>query len=230
MVENRCAGATLTPDSVIGKSPAASPPIAERPALAASPRLFANPVLDKLSRTHHLVPLLAYLPAVVVLVWYARMHLSWPAIAAGAVGGYVYWTLVEYFGHRFGFHLELPGPLGARLHYLMHGVHHEHPDDKLRLVMPPLMSLPIILLTAPVLWVACGIDLALPVYAGFIAGYIGYDTAHYHLHHGRPRTGPGRALRRWHLRHHFEDATRGFGVSAPWWDFVFGTTPRRKAS
>jgi sterol desaturase/sphingolipid hydroxylase (fatty acid hydroxylase superfamily) len=28
------------------------------------------------------------------------------------------------------------------------------------------------------------------------------------------------------MRHHFQDDTRGFGVSAPWWDKVFGTAPR----
>jgi sterol desaturase/sphingolipid hydroxylase (fatty acid hydroxylase superfamily) len=25
------------------------------------------------------------------------------------------------------------------------------------------------------------------------------------------------------MRHHFEDERRGYGVSAPWWDVVFGT-------
>jgi sterol desaturase/sphingolipid hydroxylase (fatty acid hydroxylase superfamily) len=31
------------------------------------------------------------------------------------------------------------------------------------------------------------------------------------------------------MRHHFQDDTRGFGVSAPWWDHVFGTAPKRAA-
>jgi sterol desaturase/sphingolipid hydroxylase (fatty acid hydroxylase superfamily) len=31
------------------------------------------------------------------------------------------------------------------------------------------------------------------------------------------------------MRHHFQDDTRGFGVSAPFWDYVFGT-PQRRAS
>ena len=29
------------------------------------------------------------------------------------------------------------------------------------------------------------------------------------------------------MRHHFQDETRGFGVSAPFWDYVFGTPARR---
>ncbi len=31
------------------------------------------------------------------------------------------------------------------------------------------------------------------------------------------------------MRHHFQDHERGYGVSAPFWDYVFGTRlkPRR---
>jgi sterol desaturase/sphingolipid hydroxylase (fatty acid hydroxylase superfamily) len=29
------------------------------------------------------------------------------------------------------------------------------------------------------------------------------------------------------MRHHFEDDRRGYAVSAPWWDIVFGTASRR---
>jgi sterol desaturase/sphingolipid hydroxylase (fatty acid hydroxylase superfamily) len=28
------------------------------------------------------------------------------------------------------------------------------------------------------------------------------------------------------MRHHFQDDTRGFGISAPYWDEIFGTSPR----
>ena len=34
-------------------------------------------------------------------------------------------------------------------------------------------------------------------------------------------------LRELHMRHHFEDDSHGYGISAPWWDFVFGTLARR---
>ena len=49
---------------------------------------------------------------------------------------------------------------------------------------------------------------------------------HYHVHHHRPRTRVGRRLRELHMRHHFQDDERGFGVSAPYWDRVFGTRGR----
>jgi sterol desaturase/sphingolipid hydroxylase (fatty acid hydroxylase superfamily) len=30
------------------------------------------------------------------------------------------------------------------------------------------------------------------------------------------------------MRHHFQDDTTGYGVSAPYWDHVFGTAPKAK--
>jgi sterol desaturase/sphingolipid hydroxylase (fatty acid hydroxylase superfamily) len=32
------------------------------------------------------------------------------------------------------------------------------------------------------------------------------------------------------MRHHFEDHEHGFGVSAPWWDMVFGTATTRRST
>jgi len=49
---------------------------------------------------------------------------------------------------------------------------------------------------------------------------------HYYLHHFRPRGPLGRILRERHMRHHFQDDTRGFGISAPYWDEVFRTSSR----
>ena len=49
---------------------------------------------------------------------------------------------------------------------------------------------------------------------------------HYYLHHFRPHGRLGRMLRERHMRHHFQDDTKGFGISAPYWDEVFRTSPR----
>lgn len=43
---------------------------------------------------------------------------------------------------------------------------------------------------------------------------------HYYVHHAHPKTRIGRKLRQ------LEDG--GFGVSAPWWDYIFGTAIRPK--
>jgi sterol desaturase/sphingolipid hydroxylase (fatty acid hydroxylase superfamily) len=31
------------------------------------------------------------------------------------------------------------------------------------------------------------------------------------------------------MRHHFQDETRGFGISAPFWDVVFRTPVRKRS-
>ena len=62
---------------------------------------------------------------------------------AWALGGYVFWTLTEYWMHRIVFHFEPEDGIGARLHWIIHGVHHDHPNDPLRLVMPPSVSVPL---------------------------------------------------------------------------------------
>jgi sterol desaturase/sphingolipid hydroxylase (fatty acid hydroxylase superfamily) len=66
--------------------------------------------------------------------------------------------------------------------------------------------------------------------AGFFVGYLVYDMMHYYLHHFRPHGWLGRTLRERHMRHHFQDDTRGFGISAPYWDEVFGTSSRARSS
>ena len=35
-------------------------------------------------------------------------------------------------------------------------------------------------------------------------------------------------LRERHMRHHFQDDTCGFGISAPYWDEVFRTSSRER--
>ncbi len=195
-------------------------------ALSASPRLFENPLLDKLSRVPWWAPLTFYVPVVLVLAWLGLTRMAPAAALLTALAGFAIWTLTEYFGHRFLFHTEFPGRLGARIHFLIHGVHHEHPSDPLRLVMPPLLSGPIMLIALVAMRSLFGLPLGYPMLAGFIVGYLGYDLTHYYVHHGKPTNPIARALQQNHLRHHFRDSRRGFGVSAPYWDYVFGTRHR----
>jgi dihydroceramide fatty acyl 2-hydroxylase len=191
--------------------------------LRASPRLFENPLLDKLSRVHWSMPLIFYMPFVAFLAWLSFNTLRPVTVGCAALLGYMIWTLTEYFGHRYLFHAEFPGTWGARIHLLIHGVHHDHPNDPLRLVMPPLLSAPIMLAALLVGRVLFGFPLAYPVLMGFMLGYLIYDMVHYYVHHAEPKTRLGRSLRRVHMLHHFRDPERGFGVSAPWWDKVFRT-------
>ena len=196
--------------------------------LKASPWMFDSPQLDRFTRGNPAVPVVMYLPVILVLFALGAEQTGFLNALGLAIGGYAVWTLTEYWLHRVVFHFEPEHGLGARLHWMIHGVHHDHPNDPKRLVMPPSASVPLALLFAGVFWVALGSPWWMPFTAGFLAGYLMYDMTHYHVHHHRPRTRVGKLIRELHMRHHFQDDTKGFGVSAPFWDYVFGTLQRRR--
>jgi sterol desaturase/sphingolipid hydroxylase (fatty acid hydroxylase superfamily) len=198
-------------------------------ALKASPPMFDSRLLDACSRVHPAVPVILFLPAIVVLLVLGVSRTGAVALAWVA-GGYVFWTLTEYWMHRVVFHFEPQDGIGARLHWIIHGVHHDHPNDPMRLVMPPSVSVPLAIVFYVLFRVVLGADIAPAFGAGFLFGYLLYDMTHYHVHHHKPRTRLGKRMRELHMRHHFQDDTRGFGVSAPWWDHVFGTAPRKRGA
>jgi dihydroceramide fatty acyl 2-hydroxylase len=190
--------------------------------------MFKSGLLDRFTRVHHLVPVVIFLPAIVLLLATGVGRIGVVPSLAYAAGGYALWTLAEYWIHRVIFHFEPEDGFGARLHWMVHGVHHDHPNDPLRLVMPPAASVPLALAFYALFWLVLGADRAFAFGAGFLAGYLAYDMIHYHLHHHMPRTRAGRWLRELHMRHHFQDDERGFGISAPYWDRVFGTMHVRR--
>ncbi len=206
--------------------PGSATSCAER--LRASPPMFSSPALDRFTRVHVAVVPAVFVPVVLLHAVVARQGLGPAAVAGWALAGYVIWTLTEYWLHRVVFHHEPERGLGARLHWMLHGVHHDHPNDPLRVVMPPSASLPLAGVFVILFQLALPASAAWALGAGFFAGYLAYDLTHFRLHHSRPRTQLGRRLRENHMRHHFADHTTAFGVSAPFWDRVFGTAPPRR--
>ena len=195
--------------------------------LRASPRMFDSGLLDFFSRVHPAIPALIFLPVIVVLTVIGLSEVSALAFVGLFAGGYLMWTLFEYWLHRIVFHFEPEAGIGARLHWIIHGVHHDHPNDPMRLVMPPAVSVPLGVIIIGLFYLILGGRYAPALGAGFVTGYLVYDMTHYYLHHFTPRGPLGRALRELHMRHHFQDDTRGFGISAPYWDVIFRTLPRR---
>jgi dihydroceramide fatty acyl 2-hydroxylase len=196
--------------------------------LRASPPMFESRVLDAFSRVHPSVPVLIFAPAIAALTAWSLSQVSVLLTLALAAGGYALWTLFEYWLHRVVFHFEPDHGIGARMHWIIHGVHHEHPNDPLRLVMPPAVSVPLGAIVLGLLLLAFGPSYAPGVGAGFYAGYLAYDMLHYYVHHFTARGRLSKMLRERHMRHHFEDDTKGFGISAPYWDELFGTSARAR--
>jgi dihydroceramide fatty acyl 2-hydroxylase len=186
--------------------------------------MFESPLLERFSRVHPAVPPLLFGPVIVLSLVEGVVHGAGWATIAWVAAGYLFWTLTEYWLHRIVFHFEPEKGIGAKLHWIIHGVHHDHPNDPMRLVMPPSVSVPLAALFVWGFYGVFGSPGFMPFTAGFLGGYLFYDMLHYHVHHHRPKTALGKRLRELHMRHHFQDHERGFGVSAPFWDRVFGTT------
>jgi len=196
--------------------------------LRASPAMFETKWLDKVSRVRPSVPLFLFVPTIIALIVIGLIHGAAAWTLAWMFGGYLFWTLTEYWLHRIVFHFEPDHGIGARLHWIIHGVHHDHPNDPMRLVMPPSVSVPLAAIFVYAFYLVLGSPGFMPFGAGFLTGYLIYDMLHYHVHHHRPTTALGKKMRELHMRHHFQDHDRGYGVSAPFWDHVFGTAPKQR--
>lgn len=184
--------------------------------------LFENPWLDRLTHVHPVTPLVLYLPVVGYFSYRGLATLPWYIFLVCFLGGMLLWTFTEYWIHRAIFHYEPKSAWGQRLHFLMHGVHHAYPRDSTRLVMPPVVSLPLAVVFYVLFrWLFGAYHPAL--FAGFVLGYVVYDSIHYATHHLPMRGRLGRFLKAHHMRHHYVDENRSFGISTPLWDWVFGT-------
>ena len=197
--------------------------------LASSPQLFESEFLNFFSRVHPAIPAVVFLPATVAMLWLGADGglPAWKLVLL-ALAGVAIWTLTEYWLHRLVFHWEPDNAFGRRMHFIIHGIHHYHPNDRMRLVMPPAVSIPLAVLFFFGFALLFGRPEVYPIFAGFLGGYLAYDYTHYYVHHFVPKSNLGRRLREQHMRHHFQDHRFGFGVSSPLWDVVFRTLPRRR--
>jgi sterol desaturase/sphingolipid hydroxylase (fatty acid hydroxylase superfamily) len=127
--------------------------------------------------------------------------------------------------HRFAFHAPpAPWPFALRLQRRLHYDHHLEPDRLDLLFLPIWFLAPALGLTAGLVALALGASAVAPVMVGVSAAILHYEWAHYLAHIPvRPRTGIGRWMKRYHLRHHFVSEKEWFGVSNPSLDVVFGT-------
>jgi sterol desaturase/sphingolipid hydroxylase (fatty acid hydroxylase superfamily) len=194
-----------------------------------SRQLFANPVLEKLSRTHIAVPLVIFFCYASFLLYWSitQTSLSWMISAGMFVLGALSFSWVEYMVHRYVFHMKTYTELRAKLQYTMHGVHHEFPKDKDRLAMPPLLSVTIATVLLLVFKVILG-EMVFSFLPGFLVGYAAYLSIHYMVHAYPPPKNFTKWLWINHSVHHYKDGECIYGVSSPLWDYVYGTMKEKK--
>ena len=188
-------------------------------------RLFQNPLLEMLSKVHFTVPLYFFVPLISYLYYlgFTGEGMNILPFFMWLVGGIITWTITEYVLHRYIFHYHPTSEFGKKIHFIFHGIHHDYPRDRLRLVMPPSVSLPLAtgffflfraLIEGPQLYVFFG---------AFLTGYLIYDMFHYAIHHLEVKGKLWNTLKTHHLKHHYNDPEKGFGVSSPIWDVIVGS-------
>lgn len=192
--------------------------------------MFENDILERFSRIHPSTPFLVWIPVAAFVLYRsaARHDLGALGIVGMFFAGLFAWTFSEYVLHRWIFHWVNDTAWGRRIHFLLHGVHHDFPNDRDRLVMPLPTSVPLAVIFYTLFFVLLGKALCEPFFAGFTIGYLFYDGTHYFVHHFTPKSRWGKLLRKHHLTHHHADHDGGFGVSSPLWDHVFRTLPRKR--
>lgn len=193
-----------------------------------SVRIFENDFLEFFSHVHPSVPAIIYLP-VVAYMFYQSIATGITLYHASAIFviGVLVWSFTEYILHRFVFHFVPRSQWGKKIHFMFHGVHHDYPNDSSRLVMPPVVSIPLAVLFYFIFGAILGAYYLPPFFAGFIVGYLAYDLTHYAVHHFNLHGRISLYLKQHHLRHHYMDPDNNYGVSSPLWDFVFSTYVKR---
>jgi len=191
---------------------------------SSSTRLFESDFCEWFTHVHHNTPFFLFGPVFIGCLTYASLvyKFSTLQIALLAFSGCLIWSLFEYFMHRVLFHYEPTSNWGKRILYLFHGIHHDFPNETDRLVMPSITSLAIASFIFAVHYLLLG-PAGIPMFAGFLAGYLYYEFVHYSVHNSKKKIGWTEAQRKAHLKHHFQDATNRFGVTSPLWDYIFGT-------
>lgn len=190
-------------------------------------RIFKNPVLEALTKTHIAIPITLFWVVGAITVWYsmAKLGLALQTVIVFFLGGIVLFTLVEYVMHRFLYHIPAETEKRRRFQYVIHGVHHDHPRDKTRLAMPPLVSIVLATLFISLFRVLIGLN-GYAFGGGFLFGYSTYLLAHYAIHiYKQPKNVLG-IIWKHHNLHHYVGDDGAFGVSTPFWDYIFGTMPK----
>ena len=191
--------------------------------------IFENSFLEPLTKAPHYVSASIYtltVIALLVIAYQMQVVDSFWMAAAIFTGGVFFWTLFEYFAHRYLFHVDEYFPdskIAQKVAYTFHGIHHEYPRDTQRIIMPPVPGLMIVGILYLVFITLLG-NIAYIFMPGFMMGYLMYTRIHYKTH-TKPVPSYLRTQYKHHALHHYKYPEKAFGISTTLWDRVFGTMP-----
>lgn len=105
-----------------------------------------------------------------------------------------------------------------------HLIHHAFPNYPLSIVIQLKTTLPSLAIIFISIYLIINLQIALFFVTGLIFCVIAYDCLHYFFHFGWEPTWPILVkLKKNHLKHHYKNTNKGFGVTSTFWDKIFGT-------
>lgn len=193
-------------------------------------KIFQNPFLERLTKTNLRSNIIFYGSIIGILIYYALFIKEIPFYTFWGIFfiGHILWTLTEYALHRYVFHWTSNSKTVQRIHFIIHGAHHQYPKDEERLLMPPLPGLILAIIFFTLLYILFFVlNIVFYLWAffpGFFFGYLMYSFLHRAIHLIKP---PKRFEHVWrhHIFHHYKYPEKAFGVSTRLWDHLFGTMP-----
>jgi sterol desaturase/sphingolipid hydroxylase (fatty acid hydroxylase superfamily) len=192
------------------------------PDVASAERMLMNKALDFFSSSNVYVYFAVYGFLIFCLAAQTVQHLDFVTLAYVVPVGFCIWTFLEYLIHRFVFHWKAQSNFGKKLMFVLHEVHHAYPQTIARSITPLIFSLPTAFVFYLIYSFAFGVY-ANALMAGSLLGYVCYSIVHDSTHHFPMNFIIGKSLKRHHLRHHYFDTEKNFGVTSVFWDWLFGT-------
>ncbi len=199
-----------------------------KPKHTGTKNIFNNPILEKLTRVNAFIPISLYYLAPVFIFYFGMVTtlLSFFQLLVLFVYGFFFFTFLEYILHRFVFHMDTATELRKKIQYNIHGLHHDYPKDKDRLAMPLLASIVVALILYLIIYLIIG-DKVYGFLPGVMMGYSTYLLIHYSIHSYPPPKNFLKILWVHHSMHHYKEGDHAFGVSSPFWDYIFGSMPKK---
>lgn len=197
-----------------------------------TPRLYENNFLEALSRCPFWLPPIIYVPVIAYFQYEGYTSFPNDQLIVGVVlgiGGFAFWTFTEYMIHRFVFHYKPTSKAGKRFIFVVHGVHHDYPNDLYRLVFPISVSIPLaVLFYFLFTLIPWSHESYISIFFGsFILGYLCYDMLHFATHALAGKGGLFSVIKKHHMNHHFLESNSRFGISNGFWDVIFRSKGRK---
>ncbi|MCC5943882.1 MAG: sterol desaturase family protein [Bernardetiaceae bacterium] len=175
---------------------------------------------------HVLIHILLLLVAVVGIFIFDYNAFLWLALPLG----FITFMVAEYFAHRFLFHQKLPKKgIGRLLLKKLHYDHHKDPKSMAHLFIPLWFIVPAFALNTLLVWALFNdATIAMAFATGSLLSLLHYEWTHYSFHRPIKHKGLYEKMRLNHMRHHYKNGNKGFGVTNPIFDKLLGTSNEEK--